>query len=319
MRKDGAMLDTPILFIVFNRLDTARRVFERIREARPRILFVAADGPRSTAPGEAEKCEALRAFIAGAVDWDCDLRTRFLEENRGCKLAVSGALQWFFSEVERGIVLEDDCLPKPEFFRFCEELLERYADDPRIRMISGRNNLGRYRDGGESYRFTTGAGIWGWATWAREMRTFDVSEPFPDRELVFRQLAKFTRDRRESEYLAAETVKMKESGYSTWDFQWSIQGKLKGQITITPSVNMIENIGFGSDATHTTGGGRDEASTETRMEFPLRHPSRLRIDYGLSRRLAERYLPRRSGLVESAASMARIAVRRIYKGLGLRS
>ena len=127
---------TPVLFVVFNRPDNARRVFEAIRLARPTVLYVAADGPRSGVVDEERLCRETRAIVE-QVDWPCEVQTRFQETNLGCRLAVSSAISWFFENVEEGIILEDDCLPSQSFFRFCSELLERYRDDSRVMCVAG--------------------------------------------------------------------------------------------------------------------------------------------------------------------------------------
>ena len=164
-------LTTPVLFLVFNRPDTTEKVFEAIRQAKPQKLFVAADGPRGNRLGEKEKCEQVRK-IATTVDWDCEVKTLFREKNLGCKFAVSSAIDWFFKNVEEGIVLEDDCLPSQSFFWFCQELLERYRNDERVMLIGG-NNRGVDFLKNHSYFFSKYVQIWGWATWRRSWEKYD--------------------------------------------------------------------------------------------------------------------------------------------------
>lgn len=134
------MFETPILFLIFNRPDVTQRVFEEIKKQKPKFLFIAADGPRENKEGELEKCLQTREII-NLIDWDCELKTLFREKNLGCRNAVSSAIDWFFENVESGIILEDDTLPHPDFFRFCEELLIKYKDDERIWLITGTNSL----------------------------------------------------------------------------------------------------------------------------------------------------------------------------------
>src|SRR5690349_2048344 len=131
-------MKSAILFLVFNRPETTARVFEAIRAAQPPRLYVAADGPRASRIGESERCDLTRR-IASAVDWPCDITTLFRAANLGCKNAVSSAISWFFEHEEEGVILEDDCLPDPSFFRYCDELLAHYRDDTRIGLISGNN------------------------------------------------------------------------------------------------------------------------------------------------------------------------------------
>ena len=169
-----SLFETPVLFLIFNREDTTQKVFNVLRRQKPKYLYVAADGPRKNKEGEAEKCRRTRDII-NQVDWDCELKTLFREENRGCKMAVSSAISWFFEQVEQGIILEDDCLPHPSFFPFCEELLIRYKDDDRIGHIGGNCFLPGLIEDGLSYDFCSISHIWGWASWRRVWKNYDVN------------------------------------------------------------------------------------------------------------------------------------------------
>ena len=165
----------PVAFIIFNRPDTTERVFAEIANAKPPKLLVIGDGPRTGRPGEAEKVAATRAIIQ-RVDWDCKVLTNFSEVNLGCKKRVSSGIDWVFEQVEEAIILEDDCLPDITFFRFCQEMLERYRGDQRIGMISGDNFQFGRRYGDDSYYFSKYVHIWGWATWRdRWVGSYDVS------------------------------------------------------------------------------------------------------------------------------------------------
>jgi hypothetical protein len=134
-------LNTAVLFLVFNRLDVTKQVFQAIRQAKPPRLYIAADGARKNKEGEAAKVIAVRDHVLESIDWDCEVKTLFREENLGCKYAVSGAIDWFFEQEEMGIILEDDCLPSQSFFWFCEELLLRYKGDMRVGHIAGYNHF----------------------------------------------------------------------------------------------------------------------------------------------------------------------------------
>jgi len=241
------MLDTPILLIVFNRSDTTRQVFKAIRQARPRQLFVAADGPREGVDGDGALCAAARS-VATAVDWDCAVQTLFRDENLGCGLGPSTAISWFFENVEAGIILEDDCVPDPSFFRFSEELLERYRDVPRVMSISGDNFLRGRRRGAASYYFSRYPHIWGWASWRRAWQYFDY-ETIPE-----------------------------ELRRHIWDWQWRLSVEKNRGLAVAPNVNLVSNIGCGAaDATHTTIKDERYADLPTRpMAFPLIHPRRIR-------------------------------------------
>ena len=168
-------LRTPVALLIFNRPDTTERVFNAVAKARPSKLLVVADGPRDSRPGEAARCEQTRAIIK-RVDWDCEVITNFADRNMGCKLRVSSGIDWIFEQVEEAIILEDDCLPDPSFFRFCDEMLERYRDNERVGMVSGGNlQFGRHRGTG-SYYFSKYTHIWGWASWRRAWKRTSASE-----------------------------------------------------------------------------------------------------------------------------------------------
>ena len=166
-------LNTPVLFLIFNRPDTTQLVFDAIRQAKPSQLYVAADGPRENKPGETEKCEQTRRII-GTVDWDCEVATLFRENNLGCKQAVSSAIDWFFSNAEEGIILEDDCFPSHSFFIYCQELLEYYRYDTRIMQICGLNVLREWNRNGYGYYYSNYGPVWGWASWRRAWKYYDV-------------------------------------------------------------------------------------------------------------------------------------------------
>ncbi|MBS4062395.1 MAG: nucleotide-diphospho-sugar transferase [Bacteroidetes bacterium] len=242
-------LKTPVLFLVFNRPHTTKQVFEAIRKAKPPRLYIAADGPRINKEGEAERVKEVRS-IATNVDWECEVTTLFRVENLGCKYAVSGAITWFFEHEEQGIILEDDCLPDQSFFWFCEELLERYKYDLRVWHIGGSNFQNGIKRGDGDYYFSKYNHVWGWAGWASRWKKYDV-------ELDTIKDAKFI----ERTFKNKDVVKlwtksfndMKAKKIDTWDYQYVFSMWDSGGLAILPNVNMISNIGFGIDATHTFG------------------------------------------------------------------
>ncbi|MFA6103025.1 MAG: glycosyltransferase family A protein [Victivallaceae bacterium] len=237
----------PILFLVFNRPETTIKVFEAIRQYRPQQLFIAADGTRPDRPGEAEKCAEVRK-IADAVDWPCEIKTLFREHNLGCRDAVSSAINWFFENVEEGIILEDDCLPHPDFFRYCQELLEYYRNDERVMHISGSNFQRGLKRGDASYYFSSYAHIWGWASWRRAWQYYDADLKKLDITVLQNTFNSKKISKRWLEIL--QEVKNMNPHFNTWDFQWSYTLFEHNGLAVTPNVNMISNIGFGS-GTHT--------------------------------------------------------------------
>ena len=265
-------LQTPVAFIIFNRPDTTERVFAEIARVKPPKLLVVADGPRAGRSGETEKCIATRAII-DRVDWDCEVLTNLSAVNLGCKRRVSSGIDWVFEQVEEAIILEDDCLPDPTFFRFCEEMLERYRNDQRIGVISGDNfQFGRRRND-DSYYFSKYVHIWGWASWRdRWAGSYDVEMAKWPRIREGAWLADILGDAREATYWAKIFERVYGGEIDTWDYQWVFANWLEGRLTVLPAVNLISNIGFDANATHTTGGS-DLANLETQsLRFPLKHP-----------------------------------------------
>jgi len=265
-------LTAPVAFIIFNRPDVAQRVFAEIAKAKPPKLLVIGDGPRRNRPGEAEKVAATRAIIR-TVDWDCEVLTNFSDANLGCKKRVSSGLDWVFEQVAEAIVLEDDCLPDPTFFRFCQEMLVRYRDDQRIGMISGDNfQFGRRRSA-DSYYFSKYVHIWGWATWRnRWAGSYDVTMAKWPHIRDEGRTADLVGDPREAGYWGRIFERVYRGQLDTWDYQWVFANMLEGRLSILPAVNLISNIGFGPAATHTTGASDLADLPTVPLVFPLNHP-----------------------------------------------
>lgn len=234
-------LHVPVLFLIFNRPETTVRVFEAIRHARPPQLFIAADGPRPARVSEAEKCAEARK-IATAVDWPCEIKTLFRKHNLGCRDAVSSAINWFFENVEEGIILEDDCLPHPDFFRFCQELLDYYRNDERVMHIGGNNFQFLQKRGKTSYCFSRYAHIWGWASWRRAWKYYDANLNNLDEAVLVRTFNKRHIITRWMKIL--RKVKDKDPNFNTWDFQWTYALFAHDGLAVIPNVNLISNIGF---------------------------------------------------------------------------
>lgn len=262
----------PVLFLVFNRPDVTAKVFEAIRQARPARLYVAADAPRKHKAGEEEKCALVRE-IATAVDWDCELQTLFREENLGCARAVSGAIDWFFEVESEGVILEDDCLPDPSFFRYCKELLRFYRDDTRVMHISGYNFLPEPEARPTSYYFSRYPGIWGWATWRRAWEKFDYGLKSLPGFCADESLDYGYHSRREKRERIRVFRMASEGIVSSWGYRWDFALRTNGGLCVRPAVNLITNIGFGEEATHTTGSNKAlENNLYREMPFPLVHP-----------------------------------------------
>ncbi|QEM03450.1 nucleotide-diphospho-sugar transferase [Mucilaginibacter rubeus] len=240
---------TPILLLIFTRLDTTIKVFERIKEKKPKYLFIASDGPRADKPEDVVKINVVQEYILSRIDWDCEIKTLFREQNLGCGLAVSGAITWFFEQVEEGIILEDDCLPHPDFFSFCEETLTRYKADKRIWEISGTNLQGGVKRGDGSYYFSNYGGIWGWATWARAWKHYDFDLKNNDTFIKDKHIQRVFQDKKQQRFWMNTLKNAKD--IDTWDYQWLMTIWTNNGLSIIPNVNLIENIGFSAAGTHT--------------------------------------------------------------------
>lgn len=244
------MMETPVLFIIFKRIDTTQRVFNEIRKAKPNLLFVAADAARADKPSEVEQCENLRSWVLENIDWECEVKTLFQEKNLGCGLGVKTAIDWFFENVEEGIILEDDCLAHQDFFCFCQNLLEHYRHDTRISCISGNNFQFGKKYGDESYYFSRYSNTWGWATWRRAWKMFDFDmksfPEFKEKKIITRLFSQKYIQRRWLDLF--QKVYDKNSNFSVWDIQWTYAAFINNTLAITPQTNMISNIGV--DSTH---------------------------------------------------------------------
>lgn len=242
-------LDTPILFVIFNRPDFTKITFSRIREARPKRIFIAADGPRKNRPDDIEKCRTTRELVLSMIDWDCEVKTLFRDTNLGCGTAVSGAIDWFFEHVEEGIILEDDCLPIPFFFTFAHTMLERYRNDARIMHISG-NNFVTSITTTDDILFSNYTHSWGWATWRRSWKLYDFN--LTDLEETFEKNQFKFLDKEARNYWLSVLRNTKAGGNDIWDYQWIYTTWRNGGVSIIPKWNLVTNIGFGENSTHTS-------------------------------------------------------------------
>jgi hypothetical protein len=295
-------LQTPILFLIFNRPDTTQRVFDAIRKAQPRQLFVAADGARKNKEGEAQKCAATRDIIR-QVDWECEVKTLFREENLGCGRAVSSAITWFFDNVEEGIILEDDCLPHPSFFPYCENLLERYRDNEKVMVISGDNfNTTQHNttqhNTTASYYFSAFNFIWGWATWrtAWNKYIFDAQK-IPVKSFA-KSIRRYFRHSSIRWYWWMIFYQMRQHKIDTWDYPWTFSIWINRGLSIVPYTNMISNIGFGADATHTTAAENNKANLPAFDIGALVHPSEIK-----QCKEADEYFCKREGIMVSTLKL----------------
>lgn len=265
-------LSTPVAFLIFNRPELTEKVFQAIRQAQPSQLLVVADGPRRDRPEEAKRCAMSREIIA-QVDWDCKVLKNYSDTNLGCRQRVATGLDWVFQQVESAIILEDDCLPDPTFFQFCQELLEKYDDDQRIMMISGDNfQFGQQRSP-YSYYFSRHTHIWGWATWRRAWQHYDLTMQQWSLIRDGNWLNDLLHQPQAVSYWKNIFQQAYEGKIDTWDYAWTFACWLQNGLTILPNVNLISNIGFHAEATHTKDTGSPFANLAVQaMQSPLHHP-----------------------------------------------
>ena len=265
----------PVAMAIFRRPDTTAQVLAEVRRARPRELLVFADGPRSGAADDERLCAEARAVITEGVDWDCRLRTSFSDVNLGVKGGMERGLDWVFAEVEEAIVLEDDCIPDPSFFAYCDELLERYRDDERVFAVSGNDFRFREVPARDDYTFSRYPLIWGWATWRRAWRHYDGSLAAWPELRRGGWLEELLGDPYAAKYWAHQFDRVDE-GFATWDYPWVLACWVHGGLTAVPTTNLVSNVGFRPDATHTraTAEGRHPfaAMATAPIPFPLAHP-----------------------------------------------
>lgn len=254
-------LITPVLFMIFNRPDTTQKVFNAIRQAKPKQLFVAADGPHRDKEREIEKFQKARE-IATSVDWDCKVKTLFRDKNLGCKIAISSAIDWFFENVEEGIILEDDCLPNQSFFWFCQELLEYYRNDTRIMHISGDNFQFGKKKGEGSYYFSKYSHVWGWATWRRAWKCFDVNMKSFEVFKTQNQINNVFQIKQQQKYWIKNFELTYNGKINTWDYIWLYTCFINNGLCIMPNKNLVSNLGFNKEGFHT----KDENSIFSEIE-----------------------------------------------------
>jgi len=284
---------TPVALIVFNRYDNARQIFERVKTVKPAKLYVIADGPRSSHPGDIEKCKRVRS-IYDQIDWDCEVFRNYSETNLGCSQRPFTGISWVLEQEERAIILEDDCLPDPTFFRFCDEMLERYKDDDRVMQVAGSNTNVTWKRGEYSYHFAKFSLIHGWATWRRAWAKMDINISNWN-DPVVKQVLK---DRFEPWYYYAishiyDRLVDNSQNTSAWDYQWGFARRLNNGLSVVPCTNLITNIGFGPDSTHTVNKkSKAAALPSTPLNFPLKHPPFVMEDTGYDKVLISLLYPK---------------------------
>lgn len=265
-------IDTPVLLIIFNRIDTSMFVFDAIRQARPKKLYIACDGARKEKEREFEVVEKIRKYVVNNVDWDCQVKTLFSKTNLGCKNSVNDAISWLFENEEMGIILEDDTVPDISFFWYCQELLMKYKNDTRVGMISGNNHMPWYQCK-NSYVFSKFKKTWGWATWRRSWIHQDLEmswEKTTYKDSIIRNMG-YDKNKTFASWLR-KIENVRTNRVSAWDYQWFLALSSQNQLCIFPAKNLVANIGFGDNATHCKWDAPTEVVNKYAIDFPLIHP-----------------------------------------------
>lgn len=267
-------MHTPVVLLTFHRPGLTAQVLDALRAVRPPALFVSSDGPRAGRPGEAAIVQAVRDLI-DQVDWPCEVIRDYVDVNQGCRRRVSSALTRAFEQFDEAIVLEDDCLPHPDFFPFCEELLARYRHDDRVAHVGGNNFWAGRRAAGSSYVFSRYTHIWGWATWRRAWTRYDLELSGWPALRRGGDLARLFGDAEQAEHWTRvfDQAHARPDAIATWDLQWLLTSLSHGSLAVYPGQNLVTNIGFGADATHTTDPASRLAGVPARgLSWPLVHP-----------------------------------------------
>lgn len=272
------MFKTPILIILFNRPECSQQVLRVLQHIKPAEIYIAADGPRTNNINDFTQCTKTRA-VFGNIDWNCKVNRHYQESNLGCKLGVIEAINWFFESVDMGIILEDDIVPDLSFFPYCEELLLKYENDSRIMMISGHNPIDTWNNG-FSYVFSKIGAIWGWATWKRAWKLNDFNLTFWPEIKTTNILENSFLTLPQYNYRKQTIDLVYEQKIDTWDYQWTYSRLINSGLSIVPCKNLIKNIGFGFDATHTKNADSIFIfQNSLPMIFPVKHPYYILPDY----------------------------------------
>lgn len=280
---------TPVALLIFNRPDTTRLVFDEIAKVKPPILLAVADGPRGHVIGEKDRCKKTRDILQ-RVDWPCKVLENFSDKNLGCKKRVATGVDWVFEQVPQAIILEDDCVPHPDFFRFCDELLEKYKDDERVSQISGSSFLFNRFEMRESYYFSKYQSVWGWASWRRAWSDYDVNMSKWPEYKANKKIEKIVHNKNMATFYRRRFDSVYSGNVDTWDYQWNFTNLIRGSCSIVPESNLISNIGFGVDATHTKFTHPLARLKKSGIKFPLRHPENIVTNDAFDEYVFERYI-----------------------------
>lgn len=299
-------VNVPVYLNFFCRPDTFRYVFDAVREARPSVLFLSCDGARENRKDDEQNIKRCQE-IAEHIDWECTVYKNYSEKNLGCGMRMYTGISWAFEYVDRLIILEDDCVPHQDFFKLCEELLEKYKDDNRIHMIDAMNHLGIYEDTPNSYFFGPGC-CWGWATWKRAWKDMDFYLSFMENDYSMRCVERkypFYNEARKEGKERLEKLKHGEK-LTSWTLQNGMAMALQSRMAIVPKVNLVTNIGLTADSEHAVSNLK-KLDHKTRayfnakmypLEFPLKHPKYVVDDWNYYDLVQKKFKPTITSKIE---------------------
>lgn len=261
---------SPVLLIVFNRIDKVKKVLPAIRKYAPTKLYVSADGPRKSKKNEIISTNIVRDFIKNEIDWECELITNFSNKNLGCKYGPLSAINWFFENEKYGIILEDDILPNQSFFNFCDFFLEKFQEDKRIYSITGYNINEKIIPRNKDYFFTGYSFTWGWATWKDRWEKYNEAiDNFKIDD--FTPFEKNSHDWDQSSLIGLQKIVHNSiiDKLDAWDFPWVYTQIINNGLSVVPSKNLIKNIGFDAESTHTQKLPYYNKNIQSEINFPL--------------------------------------------------
>lgn len=265
--------DIPVLFITFNRLNSTKLVFSAIRKQAPKKLYISSDGPRNSHPEDEIKIKAIRDYIDNSIDWPCTVKRKYSDANLGCMINPASSISWMLSREEYGIILEDDCIPSLDFFRFCGYLLNKYKNHENVYAITGdRFSKGNMR---YSYGFNHILQPWGWATWRRAWEQYSTKIENPleiNKSAIFKKLPKRSRD-----FWIENFLLVHKNGIDAWDYQFIYMLFKHEKYVVFPKENLVKNIGFSEEATHTKSSNDLFCVDVKNIDFPLLDPPRVSL------------------------------------------
>ena len=305
-------MKSAVVFLIFNRPEQTRRSFNKIREARPPILLVVCDGPRANHPKDVENVNEVRQIIDDGVDWPCNVLKNYSESNLGCRERPASGINWAFSIVDEAIFIEDDCLADETFFDFCDEMLDRFRFDERVMHVNGTNFIGEHFQPRESYFFSKYVWVWGWATWRRAWCHYDYTMASWD-EKVSTLLESFDSRREQAFWISTfEEARRDWVSAQAWDFPWIYTCWIRGGLSVVPTVNLIENIGFGPDATHTNSGCSHLHVAARKLDLSV-HPRWIRRNQWCDDMMFRKYAGEALSTVSNLIGVLRVSFQQIAK------